>query len=317
MASLQSRKALDICLGLISSIILGACQGHLSTEGVTTANCRSVRHALGETCVPYSPERLVVLGAPTMVNVIVLGVKPVGTILYFEQIPPYLEGKLDGIELVGTNEQPNLEKILTLKPDLIIAMNDWRLNYERMSQIAPTVVDNWEGYPSWREHFNFVARILGKVAESRRVWGQYEQRIEELKGALGDRYNELEISVLRICCNRLASDVENSFSGIILDDAGLHRPPSQGEAEGGLVFFGEESLVDMDGDIIFVIVDEDEGSMEIFEQLQKSPLWNQLKAVQRKQVYPVNLATWRGGNPLAADAVIDDLFTYLVDSRAP
>ncbi|MEO0490591.1 MAG: iron-siderophore ABC transporter substrate-binding protein, partial [Cyanobacteria bacterium J06659_2] len=144
-----------------------------------------------------------------------------------------------------------------------------------------------------------------------------EQRIEELREALGDRYQDIEISVLRICCNRLASDVKNSFSGIILDDVGLNRPMSQGEEENGLVFFSEESLIDMDGDILFAIVDEDKDSRVVFEQLQNSPLWHQLKAVQQEKVYPLILATWRGGNPLAANAVIDDLFRHLVDDRAP
>lgn len=316
MSSLQRRRILKICLGLMLSIILGACQRDLSNSEITT-NCRLVQHTLGETCVPHSPKRLVVLGSPTMVDAITLGIKPVGTILYFEQTPPYLEGKLDGIELVGTDDQPNLEKILTLKPDLIIAMNDWGLAYEKISQIAPTVVDDWEGYPSWKDHFDFVAKVLGRTAESEQVWLQYEQRIEELREALGDRYQDIEISVLRICCNRLASDVKNSFSGIILDDVGLNRPMSQGEEENGLVFFSEESLIDMDGDILFAIVDEDKDSRVVFEQLQNSPLWHQLKAVQQEKVYPVNLATWRGGNPLAANAVIDDLFRYLVDDRAP
>lgn len=316
MTLMNLQKILFFCLGLILVVWLGACHADPSENSVAKVDCQPVKHVLGETCVPSNPERLVVLGVPTMVDAIALGVKPIGTIYYFEQTPPYLAGKLGGIQEVGIDNQPNLEKILTLTPDLIIAMNHSGLPYDQVSQIAPTVVDDWNGYPSWKEHFDFVAGVLGKTDKAKQVWRHYDQRIQELRSAIGSRYKNIEVSVVRACCNNLASDVENSFSGTIIEDAGLHRPQSQAAAEDGLVFFSEEKIPDLDGDIIFAIVDEDDASIKAFEQLRQEPLWNQLRAVQRGKVYSVNLATWRGGNPLAADAVIDDLFKYLVDNRA-
>ncbi|MGD2183724.1 iron-siderophore ABC transporter substrate-binding protein [Lusitaniella coriacea] len=250
-----------------------------------------------------------------MADALALGVKPIGIILYFDELPPYLKGKLDGIEPVGIGNQPSLEKILTLNPDLIIAMNDSDLSYQQMSQIAPTVVDNWIGYPHWKKHFNFVAEVLGKNQEAKQVWANYEERIQKLRVALPENYQDIEVSFVRICCGKLATDVKNSFSGMILEDVGLSRPPAQNvEDDDGLVFLSEELITSMDGDIIFLVVDrEDDDAKRIFEQLQQKPLWNQLKAVREGRVYPVNLPTWRGGNPLAADAVIDDLFKYLVE----
>lgn len=302
--------------GLVAAFVI-ACTPSPPPAPPTSADCRPIVHAAGETCVPNQPSRVVMLGEATMGNALALGVKPIGTLLYFQTPPPYLQGKLDGIEPVGAAAgQPSLEKLVTLAPDLIIAMNAWDLTYDQLSQIAPTVMDDWDGYPSWKDHFDFVAEALGKTAAAEQVWAGYDQRIQDLKTALGDTYQDKAISVVRICCNAVASDVENSFSGSILKDAGLRRPPSQGEADGGLVFFSEEFLPELDGDIMFVILDEDEDSQEIFEQLQRKPLWNQLNAVQQEQVYVVNLATWRGGNPLAADAVIDDLFKYLTEERS-
>ncbi|TVQ12820.1 MAG: iron-siderophore ABC transporter substrate-binding protein [Leptolyngbya sp. DLM2.Bin27] len=309
----QIYQPIFLC-GLVAALVI-ACNSSPPPAPSASADCRTIIHAAGETCVPNNPSRVVVLGTPTLGNALALGTKPIGTLHYFETPPPYLQGRLDGIERVGAESQPNLEKLVTLAPNLIIAMNDWDLASEKLSQIAPTVVDDWDGYPSWKEHFDFVAKALGKVAAAEQVWEDYDQRIQALKTALGDTYENQAISVVRICCNALASDVENSFSGIILEDAGLRRPPSQGKAEGGLVFFSEELITELDGDIMFVILDEDEDSQQIFERLQKKPLWNQLRAVQDERVYVVNLATWRGGNPLAAEAVIDDLFKYLANGQ--
>lgn len=300
-------------ISFLIAILTVACHSYNSDTSLSE-NCRMIRHKAGETCVPNNPERLVTLFSATTADAIALGVKPVGVSFGVgNPPPPYLEGKLEGVESIGSLERPNLEKISTLNADLIIGFYySGKSIYDRLSQIAPTLLDDWFGFDHWKEHFNFVAKALGKTEEAQKVWQHYEQRIEELREALGDNYQDMEISVVRVCCNNFASDVKNSFSGIILNDVGLSRPPSQDSVPGGLVIFSEELITEkLDGDIIFAIVDDDEDSEKAFEQLKNNQLWNKLKAVQKEQVYPVNLSTWRGGNPLAADAVIDDLFQYL------
>jgi len=289
-------------------IVTVACQSSVSEKSVSE-NCRIIQHKAGETCVSDNPERLVTLFSATTADAIAVGVQPVGTT---EPIPTYLREKLEGIETIGASTRPNLEKMATLTPDLIIGLhNQVEYVYKQLSQIAPTLLHDWEGFSSWKDHFNFVAKALGKTEKAEEVWAHYEQRIQELREALNNNYQNIQVSVVRVCCNNLASDVKNSFSGTILNDVGFSRPPAQDSAPGGLVIFSEELIPEkLDGDIIFAIVDDD--SEKAFEQLKQNALWNKLEAVQEGKVYPVSLAKWRGGNPLAADAVIDDLFKYLV-----
>jgi iron complex transport system substrate-binding protein len=203
---------------------------------------------------------------------------------------------------------------LALKPDLIIGIKDsTEATYTQLSQIAPTVADEWEGYPSWRDHFNFVAEVLGKTEEAKQVWANYDQRIAALKTALGDRVQDLEISFVHICCGTIDIDLKNSFNGSILADVGLRRPAAQAvPIAGGITSLSEERLMDIDGDVLFVATDGKEATQKLAE-LKQNPLWKNLRAVQQNRVYPVNYPTWRGGNPLAANAVIDDLFKYLVE----
>lgn len=302
-------------LSFLIAVLIIACSHTSVPETQSSTHCRTVGHIAGETCVPLSPQRLVTLDPPTMGDALAVGVKPVGTIFYFDKTPPYLEGKLDGVELLGKIAgQPNLEKTLTLNPDVIVGVEGGTESvYDQLSQIAPTVLGRWNGYPSWKDHFNFVAKVLGKTEEAKQVWEHYEQRIQELRVALGDNYQDLEVSFVHICCGTIDIDFKNSFNGIILDDIGLRRPPAQNVViKGGIASISEERLMDIDGDILLVAVTSGE-SEEILKQLKQKPLWNKLRAVQQRRVYPVNYATWRGGNPLAADAVIDDLFKYLVE----
>jgi iron complex transport system substrate-binding protein len=283
------------------------------------ADCHIVQHALGETCVPNQPQRVVALSVPTLGDALALGVKPIASIVYFDDPPPYLVDYLESIEVLGKEEQPNLERVLALKPDLIIGIKySTEAIYNQLSQIAPTVADDWEGYPSWRDHFDFVAEVLGKTEAAEKVWENYHQRIGTLKAALEDRVQDLEISFVHICCGTIDIDLKNSFNGSILDDVGLRRPPAQAAPiEGGITLLSEERLMDVDGDVLLVATDGNESVRKLAE-LQQNPLWNQLRAVQQNRVYSVNYPTWRGGNPLAADAVIDDLFKYLVnDAQSP
>ncbi|MGG6240315.1 iron-siderophore ABC transporter substrate-binding protein [Nodosilinea sp. AN01ver1] len=268
--------------------------------------------------MPNQPQRVITLSVPSLGDAIALGVKPIATIVYFDEPPPYLVEHLDSIQILGKEEQPSLEKIVALKPDLIIGIQySTEPIYSQLAQIAPTVADDWEGYPSWRSHFDFVADALGKTDLAQEVWSRYDQRIESLKTALGKSQQNLEVSFVHTCCGTIDLDLSNSFNGSILADAGLRRPPAQAvPIDGGIVKLSEERLMDIDGDVLFVATDGFEAA-ETIAELKQNPLWQQLRAVQNDRVYSVNYPTWRGGNPLAADGVIDDLFKYLVKDAQP
>jgi len=49
------------------------------------------------------------------------------------------------------------------------------------------------------------------------------------------------------------------------------------------------------------------------EEMQHHPLWQNLKAVRENHVYYVDFSSWAATNMLGTDAVIDDLFKYLVN----
>ncbi|MCC5624619.1 ABC transporter substrate-binding protein [Nostoc sp. CHAB 5715] len=113
----------------------------------------------------------------------------------------------------------------------------------------------------------------------------------------------------------MISEVKNSFISSVLSDAGLQRPPSQDFNPRGFISFSEEELEKADGDVMFVIAYSGNHTGERdLSILQKKPLWNKLKAVQQNRVYYVDPTIWRARTSLAADAVIDDLFKYLVNT---
>ena len=70
-----------------------------------------------------------------------------------------------------------------------------------------------------------------------------------------------------------------------------------------------------DGDVMFVVAyGGNETGERDFSRIQQTPLWQTLKAVQQNRVYYVDPPAWRARTPLAADAIIDDLFKHLINT---
>lgn len=307
-----------LLLGILGFFLATSCS-YLKGEDISSPEraipkCRVVQHIFGEACVPDDPQRIVTLSIPTLGHALSLGVQPIGsTYINGNFFLPYLENKLTGIEVLG-GDRPNLERLLTLKPDLIVGLDWEEAIYPLLSEIAPTVLDDWGGTENWRDHFSFVAEVLGKQTEAQQSWDRYYQRIEKLKEALGDRYKNKTISLVFLAPGVIFSEAKGSFPDSILKDVGLQRPASQDViVPFTQLQFSEEELDKADGDILLVggLTKDDKDTLE---KLKRKSLWQQLRAVQQNRVYVVDYMTWRGGNLLAADAVIDDLFQYLVDT---
>lgn len=286
-----------------------------SLSRLPAAECRMVKHTMGKTCVPINPQRVVTLSLATLGNVLALDVKPIGTtneVYHGEESVTFLKGKTEGIKLIGLS-QPNLEATLLLKPDLIIGVDWFKPIYPLLSKIAPTVLGELN-YSTWENHLSFVAEVLGKQETEKALWQRYYQRIQQLKQALGDRYQDKKISFIYVGRNQIHIDAKNSYAGSIIGDANLQRPASQSiDAPYGAFPISLEELKKADGDILFVTTFSRNGK-KFLEKKQQDPLWKTLKAVQENQVYYVDFMSWAATNMLGTDAVIDDLYKYLVNT---
>jgi iron complex transport system substrate-binding protein len=299
-----------------------------SSELLVPSTCRLVPHALGQTCVPLHPQRIATLTDVDLANALVLGIQPIATTFYSNppDVPSYFKGKLDQLQAIGTDGQPSIERILQIKPDLILGLEHSVLPiFPLLSHIAPAVAGSWQGTSSWRDYFNFVAEVLNRKAEAQQAWARYYQRIQDLRVALemgdiapGQQRQPLKISVFHICCGSLHIDTKNSFNGSILADVGFLRPKSQDIiVEGGVEFISEELIPEIDADVLFIPTDlQDKDSDRKLSHLMQNPLWQSLEAVKQGKVYLVDYHTWRSANLVAADGVIDDLFKYLLATES-
>lgn len=314
-----------LLLSLLIIAIASACSSTVVERVATPASatsvapCRIVKHAMGETCIPQNPQRIVTLWMSTFRSTLALGIKPIATTQSLgEPLPKHLQGKADGVESVGTLTQPNLEKILLLKPDLILSMNRPYLKniYTQLSYIAPTVVmDVSAPPPPWQKHLEDVANIFNKEQEEKQLIDEYWQRIEQLKQALGDRRHQVQVSFATVDENYgMHIYGKKHPAGTVLNDIGLQRPPSQRGDFFVKSNISQEDISAIDGDVLFLSQWGGESGKKVLEKLKQSPLWQKLKVVQQNRVYLVDYDHWYGFDILAMNAVIDDLFKYLVNT---
>ena len=279
---------------------------------------RVVKHALGETKVTGTPQRIVVLDTGELDIALALGVKPVGAVIAGAEsdFPEYLKGKTDGIQKVGTIGEPNLEAIAALKPDLILTNT---LRHEKikdkLEQIAPTVYGKRPNF--WKENLKIYAEALGKADHGNQLMADYGKRIKEFQAAMGDKLATTKVSLIRSFPDHARIYLNESFAGSVLVDLGLGRPASQNKVSkdpaNPAVFekVTEERIPDMDGDIILAFYYGREKG-DSLAKFFKNPLWAQLNAVKNNKVIEVNDGHWALGlGPVAANLIIDDLFKYV------
>ncbi|GLZ10946.1 ABC transporter periplasmic component [Actinomadura sp. NBRC 104425] len=293
-------------------LALTACGGgDAESSGAT----RVVKHAMGESKVPDKPERIVVLDTDKLDTLYSLGLTPVGSTLPDQAagMPKYLGAGYAKVKVVGTTQEPDMEAIAALRPDLILGSKFRQEKfYGELSKIAPTVFTEQVGI-TWKQNFLLDAEAVGKKDEGRQRLQAYEARAKELGRRLGDPA-KIKVSVIRFMPDEIRQYGPDSFSGIVLRDVGLGRPEPQllkDKADKRFAPLSPERIAEADGDMIFVAAYGEKAAQEQ-AKVTTGPLWSRLGAVKAGRAEVVDDETWMTGiGVTAAGKVLDDLQKYL------
>ena len=287
---------------LAATALLAACgssAGEPAADGTTET--RPVEHAMGTAQVPADPQRVVVLDTGELDDALALGVKPVGAVRIdvSTDFLSYLGDQTEGIEMVGTISEPNLEKIAALDPDLILSSTvRHEAIYEQLDAIAPTVLAPDLG-DTWKENFRLYAEALGKAEEAEQMLADFEQRAAALGEKLGTGKT---LSIVRFLPGQIRLYSDKSFTGVILTDMGLEVPTA---AIGADTFaeLSPEQVTKAEADYLYVSTygpTEDTDQAEVVG----GPLWKTLGAVQAGEVHELNDDLLSGIGIQAAEQIL-------------
>ncbi|MFI8997479.1 ABC transporter substrate-binding protein [Streptomyces sp. NPDC053542] len=312
MSNRPTLRGLGRLLAALLAVVLGtaalaACGGAKSEGGdakggASGAFPRTVNTAMGKVKIPSEPKRVVVLDTGELDDVTMLGIKPVGAVSPHMKteggFPQYLKDEVKGVTDVGPLLEPNLEKIASLKPDLILSSKVRHEKvYDKLKAIAPTVFTETTGGP-WKANLKVHAQALGKEKQAAAAMKSYEERAKHLGEAIKkkDGGKMPSASVVRFIAGPTRLYQKSSFSGVVLDDIGLERPKSQSstDPEKPMLDVSPEEIDKADADLVFVTV-ADTPSKTQKKDVTSNPVWKDLPAVKDKKVFEVPDETWMSG----------------------
>lgn len=272
-----------------------------------------VEHEMGTTKIEEEPKKIVTLYQGATDAAIAMGVKPVGAVESWLQQPfyKYLRSDLKGTENLGSELQPNLEKISQLDPDLIIGSKVRHEKiYGKLKDIAPTVME--ATVSDWKASVKLMGKSLGKEDKSQQILSDWDQSIADFKEKMGSKSADFTVSIVRFEADS-ARIYTQGFPNSILKEAGLQLPENQKKVKDfAIKLTSKEGIPKMNADYIFDITNDYAGNgvpLKTRKEWTNHPLWKNLDAVEKDQVRQVDAITWNmAGGPIAANKMLDDLY---------
>jgi ABC-type Fe3+-hydroxamate transport system substrate-binding protein len=216
----------------------------------------------------------------------------------------------------GMLKEERLDVLRAIKPDLIIAPMMGVIERDQLSAIAPLIEMPWQGV-GWKQHFERVAALVGRKAQARAWLSAFEIKLGEVKSALAERMDdEATVAIMNVRSNSLRIYASTYMGGDLLYDSLRFNPPPLVEdmRRKGIdnLYMNDEQMFFLDADYIFLTVEDHAVAKARLEKLKAAPRWHDIRAVQRKRVFEVDMAKWYGYAPAALEAQLADVMKYML-----
>lgn len=270
---------------------------------------RTVAHFGGATTIPAAPQRVVVISTGQLDGLLTLGVVPVGSTrgtgaglvpAYLTAAFPDRADQLGQLADLGTRQEPNLEAVAAVKPDLILVNKAGAADYaDQLAAIAPTVLTEGTGV-NWKQDFLLLADALGRTQQAQGILDDFHAT-----AAAHAAGQVPSVSLVRTTSDRTRIFGVASFAGSIAQDAGFTRPDSQ-QFEKTSEDISAEQLDRADADWVFYGVQSGSEDQSVVE----NPTWKTLTAVAADHVVPVDDDMWYlNAGPTAAATVLREMIS--------
>uniref|UniRef100_UPI00370417B5 iron-hydroxamate ABC transporter substrate-binding protein n=1 Tax=Streptomyces rimosus TaxID=1927 RepID=UPI00370417B5 len=244
--------------------------------------------------VPADPQRVVVLSSFAG-SVMSLGVNVVG-VDSWSKLNPRFDSKLKDVAEVSDE---NLEKIIELKPDLIIGLSTIK-NADKLKEIAPTVTFTYGKVDYLTQHLE-IGKVLNKEKEAQAWIDDFKQRAEtagtEIKAKIGE---DATVSVIENFNKQMYVFGDNWGRGteILYQAMKLKMPEKVKEMAltDGYYALSTEVLPEYVGDYLIISEYADQDN-----SYQETDSYKNIPAVKNDHVFTANANEFYFNDPLTLD----------------
>lgn len=309
----MSKKWMFVCLTAVLMLVLAACGGGdkkdsnqsaaSSSPAPTTAanataqptaentnkNATKTIQYLGQSyTVPQNVQKIVITGAmEAMEDATVLGVEPTGAITVAGKFPELYAAATGKSQSIGEKQQPNFEKILELKPDVILGTTKFQKEaVEKLQKIAPTILVSHIS-TNWEANLKLMAELGGKTSKAEELLSKYKVDTQAARESLKTKLQGKKVAAVRIRGAQMYVYPKDVYFNPVLYDELALEVPSQIAAAKLQDALSVEQLAVMNPDYLFVqyVAAENQDAQNAFEELKKNPIVQNVKAFKENRVY--------------------------------
>lgn len=249
--------------------------------------------------VSRQPERLISMAPGNTEILFALGLGPrvVGVDKYSDY--PADAAK---IEQIGSFSKPNVEKVASLKPDLVIGTGMQKQAIEQLEKLnIPVLVLTPRNVDDVLKNIELVGRLTGTEQKAKEVVTDIKGRIDRVTAALSDipsdkrlrvYYEVYSDPIMTVGPGTLIHQlIELAGGGNIAADADTDYPK-----------FSVEAVVQRNPEIIVFPEFHGTGVLTV-DQVKARPGWENIAAVTAGRIYPIDADIISRPGPRIADAV--------------
>ncbi|EPZ5420860.1 iron-siderophore ABC transporter substrate-binding protein [Vibrio parahaemolyticus] len=273
----------------------------------------TVHDAYGAVTFEQVPQRVVVLNWDILEQVLALDIEPIAA----PNLPGYRQWVVnpyapESIEDIGTRAEPNLEKIASLKPDVILAASPQQDLIPLLRQIAPVVYlpnfsQNEAAAQTAIKHFRTLGALFDKQELAEQKLAKLNDSFKQLRDKIRQHYSApLDVLVMRFSTpNSVLLSTENSTTDYVVEQLGLTNPIKVSARAWGIKQNRINRLQNLEQSFVLYVQPFPQES-----KLNSSPLWQAMPFVKKQRVNSVR-AVWAYGGAMSlqymAEAITDSL----------
>lgn len=274
----------------VASIFGSGCATENKDKSTESSEVRVIKHAGGEAKINRTPKRIVVLEIALADALAALDVKAVGIAddsdskLVIDEI----KNKVGNYTSVGSRYEVNLEKVSSLKPDLILAdQKKQNAVLGELNKIAPTVtVDSFNGgYKESLDAIHIIADAVNQGSKVNDILKKHNETIAKYKGQI-PKDEKRTILPAVVTKSGFHAHADHSYVGSFLTELGLKDPLKAKDSYNKLSI---EKVAEINPDVMYLMVSDED---TVIKEWSNNPLWKNLKAVKNNKVFYVSRPKW-------------------------
>ncbi|OKH37861.1 ferrichrome ABC transporter substrate-binding protein [[Phormidium ambiguum] IAM M-71] len=265
--------------------------------------------------------RVVALEWTYVENLLALGIQPVGVadIAGYKKYVNIMPQLSQNVQDVGTRQEPSLEAIAQLQPNLILGLE---LRHQpilkTLSSIGKTLLFNPYVDPEKGNQFEEMQQTFRQIAQACDRVNQGEVVLKNLENSLTESSTKIKSANLAgnpFILGQFVPDLrlftQNALAVQVLEKIGLKNAWGGKVDRFGFNTVGLESLLPVEKSHFLYIAENDRVPQQGFAS---NPVWKRLEFVKENRLYSLGEDTWVFGGPLSAQILVEKVVESLVRS---